>query len=155
MSDKVFCYQYPRPAVTADVVVLAGDRGNEHLLLIKRLFPPFQGQWALPGGFMDLDEDLDETPARELAEETGLTDISLVQLGAFGEVNRDPRHRTITVAYLAQVDSCRPVKGGDDAEQACWFPVENLPPLAFDHSKIIEKALKFVAQQRRLVQLSK
>ncbi len=144
MSDKSFCYEYPRPAVTADVVVLAGRPENQHLLLIKRLYPPFKGQWALPGGFVDLDENLDETPARELAEETGLTGLSMVQVGAFGEVNRDPRHRTITVAYLARVEECLPVTGGDDAQQARWFPVSELPPLAFDHSKIIEKALRFV-----------
>lgn len=141
MSEKSYCYPYPRPAVTADVVVLAGNSENGHLLLIKRLHPPFQGMWALPGGFLDVDEDLEETPARELAEETGLTNIPMKQFGAFGKLHRDPRHRTITIAYLARVERCLPVKGDDDAEQARWFPLNELPPLAFDHYEIIEKAL--------------
>ncbi len=141
MTNSSYCYPYPRPAVTADVVVFAGNPQNGHLLLIKRLHPPFKGMWALPGGFLDVDEDLDKTPARELAEETGLTNIPMKQFRAFGKLHRDPRHRTITIAYLAHVEQCLPVKGGDDAEQARWFPVNELPPLAFDHQEIIEKAL--------------
>ncbi len=143
MTKKKYCYDYPRPAVTADIVALAGEnRENLKILLIKRGRPPFNGMWALPGGFVDLDEELEETAARELEEETGLNKVSFKQIGAYGKVGRDPRHRTITIAYLAILNQEAKIKGGDDATEAKWFPVEGLPALAFDHDKIIEDGLR-------------
>jgi 8-oxo-dGTP diphosphatase len=143
MTKKKYCYDYPRPAVTADVVALAGDsRENLKILLIRRGKPPFEGMWALPGGFVNIDEDIDVTARRELEEETGLNGISFRQIGAFGKVGRDPRHRTITIAYLASLEQPVFVNGYDDADEARWFPFNDLPPLAFDHDEIIEKGLE-------------
>lgn len=142
MSKKKYCYEYPRPAVTADVVVIANSGDKDSLLLIKRARPPFENSWALPGGFADMDEDIDKTAARELEEETGLTGVEVHQIGAFGKVGRDPRHRTITVAYLSLIDHEAEVAGNDDAAEACWFPLNKLPSLAFDHQEIIEEGLK-------------
>lgn len=141
MSPEKYCYHYPRPAVTADVLVLAGTPGDGQILLIRRLHPPFKDMWALPGGFIEMEEDLHVSAARELAEETGLKNLSLKQFGAYGAVNRDPRHRTITVAYLAHLERPLTVLGGDDAGEAAWFPVNELPALAFDHDKIINDGL--------------
>jgi 8-oxo-dGTP diphosphatase len=142
MSKGEHCYEYPRPAVTADVVALTGSGKHTKILLIKRGRPPFQDMWALPGGFAELDEDIEATAQRELKEETGLQNVSVRQIGAFGKVDRDPRHRTITVAYLACLDGEADVKGYDDAADAKWFSVTQLPPLAFDHAEIIEKGLE-------------
>lgn len=141
-EEHPYCYKYPRPAVTADVVVLAGKAKEQlKILLIKRRNPPFQDMWALPGGFADMDEDIEVTAVRELEEETGLSKVSLKQIGAFGKVGRDPRHRTVTVAYLACLADTIPVKGDDDAIDAGWFSVTSLPPLAFDHADIIASGL--------------
>ena len=135
-----YTYDYPRPAVTADALIIAGPQSDRQLLLIQRGREPFKGKWALPGGFVDMDEDLDESAQRELEEETGLTLSHLKQLHTFGAVNRDPRHRTITVAYYAFIDAPLPVKGLDDASDAKWFAIDQLPPLAFDHGHIIDTA---------------
>ena len=142
-EERKYCYQYPRPAVTADVVVLSGEE-QEYLkiLLIQRRNPPFQNMWALPGGFADMDEDIDVTAARELEEETGVRKVDLKQIGAFGKVGRDPRHRTVTVAFLTCLENPVAVKGGDDAAEAAWFPANQLPPLAFDHADIIARGLE-------------
>jgi len=143
MTKKKYCYDYPRPAVTADVVAFAGDKREDlKILLIRRGKPPFEGMWALPGGFASIDEDIEVTAHRELEEETGLNGISLKQIGAFGRVGRDPRHRTITIAYLASLEQTALVNGYDDADEARWFPLNDLPPLAFDHDEIIEKGLE-------------
>ena len=139
-----YTYDYPRAAVTADAVIIAGHPDSWQILLIERGRDPFKGKWALPGGFVDMDEDLDASAQRELEEETGLVLPHLKQLHTFGAVNRDPRHRTITVAYYAMIDTPLPVNGLDDAADARWFPIDQLPPLAFDHDKIIGKAIELL-----------
>lgn len=134
---------YPRPSVTADVVVWAVRAGNPHILLIRRCAWPFAGHWALPGGFMEITETLEEAARRELAEETGLTDVVLEPLCPFDRPDRDPRKRVITMAYLALVpgeDVDLAVRAGDDAVDAAWWPLAQLPPLAFDHDEVIAAA---------------
>lgn len=134
-------YAYPHPAVTTDVVVFTVIDERLQLLLIRRSREPFRGCWALPGGFLDIDEDLDVCAARELAEETGVTGVYLEQLYSFGRPDRDPRERVISVAYYALVPSDRiQVRAASDAAEAAWFPVANLPELAFDHGEIIAMA---------------
>jgi len=138
----MFEYKYPHPAVTVDCVVFGLDGEELKVLLIQRKLEPFKGQWALPGGFIAMDEDLEESARRELAEETGVKDLYLEQLGTYGQPGRDPRERVITVAYFAIVNLYEhEVQADTDAEQAAWFPVENLPKLAFDHKMIMDRAL--------------
>jgi len=140
-SAKPYCYQYPHPAVTTDVVLFTLREDCLQLLLIERGNEPFKGHWALPGGFVDIDEDIDACAARELAEETGVDNIYLEQLGTFGKPGRDPRERVISVAYLALApQALLAVQAGDDAAAAAWFPVADLPALAFDHAEIIAVA---------------
>ena len=136
-----FTYKYPRPCVTTDNLIFRKIDGNWHLLLIERGNEPFKGCWALPGGFLEMEEDLDTCAARELQEETGMTGIELHQLYAFGAPNRDPRHRTISVAYWGVDNSERQAVGSDDAAEARWFALDKLPGLAFDHEQILQKAL--------------
>jgi len=134
---------YPRPSVTADVVVWAVRAGSPHVLLIRRRAWPFEGHWALPGGFMEITETLEEAARRELAEETGLTDVVLEPLRPFDRPDRDPRKRVITMAYLALVpgeDADLAVRAGDDATDVAWWPLAQLPPLAFDHDEVIAAA---------------
>ena len=133
-------YKYPRPAVTADCVVITNE-SEPKVLLIQRGGEPFKGCWAFPGGFMDIDETAEECTIRELEEETGLKVDEVYQIGAYSKVDRDPRGRTITVAYLAIIDKPVKVKGQDDAAKAEWFPLSDLPSLAFDHSDIIRDAI--------------
>ncbi len=142
-EEKQFPYSYshPRPMVTVDAVLLAPARGGTQVLLVRRGRPPFEGCWALPGGFVEMGEDLDAAAARELLEETGVSGVALRQLRAFGAPDRDPRGRTISIAYIGFPPAPAPVRAGDDAASAGWFPVENLPALAFDHLKIVEYAL--------------
>ena len=142
MSDaRPHCYAYPHPAVTTDVVLFTLRDGALQLLLIRRGNPPFQDCWALPGGFLDIDEDLDRCAARELAEETGVSGLYLEQLRTFGAVGRDPRERVISIAYFALAPSQRlTLKAGDDAADARWFQFSQLPALAFDHAEIIHTA---------------
>jgi len=135
---KEYCYPYPRPAVTVDIVLIA--RGDS-VLLIRRKADPFQGHWALPGGFVEMDETLSVAAARELAEETGLTGLQLKQLRAFDEPTRDPRGRTIAVAFLGETDDQPAPTAGDDAADARWHNLDLLPELAFDHDEIIACAL--------------
>ena len=130
-----YTYKYPRPAVTADCVVITKE-AEPKVLLIQRGFDPYKGYWALPGGFMNMDETTNECAIRELKEETGLELPSLHQVGAFSKVDRDPRGRTISIAYLAVIAVPVEVKGEDDAVKAAWFPINNLPALAFDHLDI-------------------
>lgn len=138
-----YTYRYPHPAVTADCLVFAPNaHGDTCILLIERKQPPCQGQWAFPGGFMNIDETADEAAQRELAEETGLHVTKVQQVGAFTAVDRDPRERVITIAYYTELDAVQPVCGLDDARQARWFPLNELPPLAFDHAEILQRALR-------------
>lgn len=137
------CYEYPRPALTVDIVLFGFDEGDLKVLLIQRDLPPFEGKWALPGGFVRVDETLDQAALRELAEETGVKDVFLEQLFTFGKVNRDPRERVVSVAYYALVKlASHTVKAATDARNAAWFPVDETPSLAFDHAEILEAALK-------------
>jgi 8-oxo-dGTP diphosphatase len=137
-----YTYSWPRPAVSADCVILGRQDERLHLLLIRRGSPPFEGQWALPGGFVNENEDLDQAALRELQEETGLRDVPLQQLGTWGKPGRDPRTRVITVAYLGLVrlDQQSP-QAADDAAAAGWFSLGQLPELAFDHQDIVDFAL--------------
>ncbi|WP_420459353.1 NUDIX hydrolase [Neolewinella sp.] len=138
----MFTYEYPRPSVTVDVVVFGYDGGRDlKLLLIQRGGEPFKGQWALPGGFVDMDEDLEASALRELEEETGVKDLFVEQLYTFGAPGRDPRGRVISVAYFALVNlTDHPAVAASDAEQAEWYPLHELPELAFDHARIIDMA---------------
>lgn len=135
--------EYPRPMVTVDVVIFTLRENDLQVLLIRRRNPPFAGMWAIPGGFVDIDESLETAALRELEEETGVRDVYLEQFHTFGDPGRDPRGRTITVAYLALVraDQIQPW-AGDDAAEACWWPMRALPPLAFDHDRILARALE-------------
>ena len=135
-----YSYDYPRPAVTADCIVMTRE-DDPKVLLIERGHEPFKGCWAFPGGFMNMDETTEQCAIRELEEETGLQITDIQQLGAYSKVDRDPRGRTITVAYLAFVDNPLPVKGQDDAAKAQWFSIKNLPKLAFDHEEIMKDAI--------------
>lgn len=136
-------YKYPRPAVTVDCVVFGFDDGDLKVLLIQRDLPPFEGTWALPGGFVRVDEDLDDAARRELGEETGLGDVFLEQLYTFGQVDRDPRERVISVAYYALVALGRhTLHAATDARHAAWFGASDLPGLAFDHEQIVAMAVQ-------------
>lgn len=139
-------YVYPRPALTVDIVVFAlgtSEAGELDLqvMLIERDLPPFEGEWALPGGFVRVDETLDEAARRELQEETGLSEIYLEQLYTFGALDRDPRERVVSVAHYALVNpTWHKVEASTDARRAEWFSVTDLPPLAFDHAEILRTA---------------
>lgn len=136
-----YTYKYPRPAVTADCVVMTKESVPQ-VLLIERGADPYKGCWAFPGGFMNMDETTEQCAIRELEEETGLQITDLQQIGAYSKVDRDPRGRTITVAYLVIIDHPIPVTGQDDAAKAQWFPIDALPPLAFDHEDIMKDAIE-------------
>ncbi len=137
-----YTYEYPRPSVTVDCVVFGLDEDQIKVLLIERGHPPFEDMWALPGGFVDMEEDLKTAALRELEEETGVKDLYIEQLFTFGNVGRDPRGRVISIAYYALVNlSEHPAKAASDAKNADWFPLNELPDLAFDHAKILEMAL--------------
>jgi 8-oxo-dGTP diphosphatase len=134
-------YKYPRPAVTADCIVITKE-ADPAVLLIERGDNPFKGSWAFPGGFMNMDETTEQCAIRELEEETGLRVSNVQQIGAYSKIDRDPRGRTITVAYLAIVDKPIDVSGQDDAAKADWWPLFNLPHLAFDHYDIMQDAIR-------------
>jgi len=139
------CYEHPRPAVTVDAAVLREPArgGRVEALLVQRGRPPFAGAWALPGGFVGIDEDLPAAAARELAEETGLRGLSLHQLGAYGRPERDPRGRTISVVYWGWLPagSGQSPRAGSDAAGTGWFAADALPALAFDHATILADVL--------------
>ena len=139
-----YTYDWPRPMVTVDAVVFNISSGRISLLLIQRKNEPYKGQWAIPGGFVDMDEELEDAAARELAEETGLTDVPLEQMHTFGTIGRDPRGRMITITFLGVVgEQHTEIKAGDDAAEAKWFDIENLPDnLAFDHDHVANFAIK-------------
>ena len=137
----MYSYAYPHPAVTTDIVIFSLRDNELKLLLIKRKGEPFKGKWALPGGFVQLDEDLEAAANRELAQETGVSGVYLEQLYTFGQPNRDPRERVITVAYYALIPSDRlTLTASTDAEAVGWFGMDELPKLAFDHETIVETA---------------
>jgi 8-oxo-dGTP diphosphatase len=140
----LYTYEYPRPALTVDVVIFTLRENRLYALLVQRGDPPYAGMWALPGGFVNLDESLEAAASRELEEETGIQQGYLEQLYTYGEPGRDPRHRTVTVAYFALIPADAPFRaeGGDDARQARWWPVDCLPELAFDHNEIVGYALR-------------
>ena len=143
----MYTYQYPHPAVTTDCVIFGYDlREGLSVLLVQRGIDPFKGSWAFPGGFLRMDEDADTGARRELKEETGFEAASITQFGAFSDVDRDPRERVITIAYMALVRKGE-VQGGDDAAEARWFPVTAMPPLAFDHDRILRIALERLKEQ--------
>ena len=135
-----YTYQYPRPAVTADCAVFTREAETK-VLLIQLGNEPFKGKWAFPGGFMNMDETTEQCAIRELEEETGLKVKDVHQIGAYSKVDRDPRGRTITVAYLAIIDKPISVVGQDDAAKAEWWPISALPQLAFDHNEIMADAI--------------
>lgn len=133
-----YTYEYPHPAVACDVALLRPVGPGHELLLIERRYPPFEGAWALPGGFIEITEDLEDAARRELAEETGLHAGALVQIGAFGAPDRDPRERVISVVFAGFIPAatCEAV-AGDDAAKAQWFDITALPRLAFDHAEVV------------------
>ncbi len=134
-------YEYPRPAVTTDAVLFGRGDGSWSVLLIQRKNAPFRDYWALPGGFLDQDEDPAHGAARELEEETGLTGVDLQPLGFWGQPGRDPRGHTVSLVYCARLEGPRPLgEAADDAKDLCWHPIDALPPLAFDHREIIAAA---------------
>jgi 8-oxo-dGTP diphosphatase len=136
-----YTYEYPHPAVTTDIVIFTIRQDELKVLLIKRALPPHQGEWALPGGFVNLDESLEEGARRELEEETGVRGVYLEQLYTFGQPDRDPRERVITVAYYALIPTDTiEIRAATDAEGVSWFGMNELPELAFDHGKILEIA---------------
>jgi len=137
--DLKYSYKYPRLAMTVDAILISENSAPKKVLLIQRKFEPFKGFWALPGGFVGMDETLKTACKRELFEETGLKDIPLKQFFTFDAVGRDPRHRTVTTVFYGVVTDPIPVLGGDDAETAEWFAIDALPELAFDHDEIIQK----------------
>jgi len=137
-----YTYNYPRPAVTADIIILRESEAQQFVLLIERKHPPFEGMWALPGGFLEMDETLEEAALRELQEETGIEGVELKQFHTFSKVNRDPRHRTITTVFIGYAKENISAVAGDDAANADWFPLNSLPALAFDHEEVMEMVKK-------------
>ena len=139
-----YSYDYPRPAVTTDAVIFGYNSKNDELnvLLIKRANDPYKGKWALPGGFLDMDETVEQCVHRELEEETGLTKVILEEMQTFSEIDRDPRGRTVSVVYFGLVSTLdhSPI-AGDDASNAKWFSILRNPPMSFDHHKIIATAV--------------
>lgn len=138
-----YTYEYPRPALTVDCVIFGLDESNMlKILLIQRALDPFKGAWALPGGFVDMEEDLEAAALRELEEETGVRDVFIEQLYTFGQPERDPRGRVVSVAYYALVNLAEhPVHASSDADHVEWFELDQLPRLAFDHDRIVEVAI--------------
>lgn len=137
----MYCYKYPHPAVTADCVVFNKKGDRISVLLIKRSNEPYKDYWAFPGGFINMDESAEEAALRELKEETGLEVFGIEQLKAYSNPDRDPRERVITIVFIAE-SKIKEVRGGDDAKEAEWFEISNLPPLAFDHERILKDVLE-------------
>jgi len=145
-----YIYDWPRPMVTVDAAVftLSGDKAK--LLLIRRKYEPFKGMWALPGGFVDMDEELEDAVVRELQEEAGLAGVPLEQMHTFGRIGRDPRGRQITIVYIGVANKGQnKIKAGDDAAEAKWFDVEKLPKdMAFDHDDVARLAIKQIEKKK-------
>jgi 8-oxo-dGTP diphosphatase len=137
------CYEFPRPALAVDCVIFGFDTRQLSVLLIERGLEPFKGAWALPGGFVRIAESLEEAARRELLEEAGVEGVYMEQLYTFGGIQRDPRDRVVSVAYFALVAmEGHHLKATTDAVRASWFPCSQLPPLAFDHSDILDTAIR-------------
>lgn len=146
-----YVYKYPHAAITADCVIYGFDGERLKILLVERGVEPYKGMWSLPGGFMKIDESVEETARRELEEETGLRDIFMTQFKVFSKVDRDPRERVVTVVFMALVrPSDYQLVAGDDASNALWFDERYLPPLAFDHEEIISEAHRYLEELIRL-----
>ena len=135
----MYTYKYPRAAITTDAIVFFKEGNEKFVLLIERGHEPFKNKWALPGGFIEMDETLEEACKRELFEETGLKVDRMTQFKTFDAIDRDPRHRTISTIYFIELNTRIQVAGGDDAARADWFPISNLPELAFDHNQILKE----------------
>lgn len=146
MNTPKYSYDYPHPAVATDCAVFGFDGQNIQILLVKRGIQPFEREWALPGGFLRMDETTDECIRRELMEETSLAPGVIEQFGVFSALDRDPRERVVSVAYYSLVRRSD-VRGGDDASDARWFLLNNVPPLAFDHDEILAKALQTLREK--------
>ena len=145
MAEKgKYVYDWPRPMVTVDAVVFTKTDDKTKVLLINRGKEPIKGKWALPGGFIDMDEELEDAVVRELAEETGLVGVQLEQMHTFGTVGRDPRGRMITIVFMGiATEGQTGIKAGDDAAQAQWFDIEKLPDdMAFDHNEVVRFAVE-------------
>ncbi len=146
MGKKKYTYEYPRPAVTVDAVIVTREE-KPRVLLIRRKHEPFAGMWAIPGGFVDMDESLEAAARRELQEETGVTVKQLEQLHTFGDPGRDPRGRTISIVFLGRADAANlKPQAADDAAAVAWHSLQWPPRMAFDHAKIL------ACVRRRLVQ---
>jgi len=140
----MYLYKYPRAAITVDAIVFVKEKDSFLVLLIERGQEPFKNKWAFPGGFIGMDEILEQACIRELKEETGLMVEKMTQFKAYDAIDRDPRHRTISVVYFVELNEKKPVKGSDDAAHVKWFAIDKLPPLAFDHRQIIEEFKQFL-----------
>lgn len=140
-----YCYDYPRPAMTVDAALIVADNNQWKLLLIERKHNPFAGSWALPGGFVEENETLEQAIERELMEETGIKVSNLEQFRAYSSLNRDPRQRTITMIFVAVLNQFPDnAVAGDDAANLKWFPIDNLPNLAFDHTEIVNDVKRMI-----------
>ena len=151
MAEKrKYIYDWPRPTVSADAVVFTFSRNKAKLLLVNRRYEPFKDQWALPGGFVGIDEELEDAVARELEEETGMVDVRLEQMRAFGKCGRDPRARQITIAFMGiATKGQNKIRAGDDAAKVRWFDIEKLPKdMGFDHEEIAEFAIRKLKRKR-------
>lgn len=138
MGKKQYSYEFPRPSVTVDIVVVTREK-QPRVLLIQRKHDPFAGCWAIPGGFIEMDETLEASARRELHEETRVEVGRLSQIGTFGDPGRDPRGRTISVVFLARVHASQVhAQAADDAAAVAWHPLGKLPALAFDHAQILK-----------------
>jgi 8-oxo-dGTP diphosphatase len=146
MEENMYCYKYPHPAVTTDCVIFGFDGERLQVLLVERGIEPYKGKWAFPGGFLKMDETAEEGALRELREETGLERAYIQQFHTFSDPHRDPRERVITIAYYALV-KIQEVHGGDDAASARWFPLSEIPSLAFDHDYILRMATQRLREE--------
>jgi 8-oxo-dGTP diphosphatase len=146
---KKYAYDYPRPAVTVDVALVTRSKPYR-VLLVRRKYPPFAGRWALPGGFIEMDETLEESVRREIKEETGLSLGRLEQLQTFGDPGRDPRGRVVSVVFLARTANDRlAARAGDDAAEVGWHLLGKPPALAFDHAKILQVVQRRLARRKK------
>ena len=143
-SKKKYTYEYPRPSVTADVAVLRLEEEPE-ILLVQRKDPPFEGMWALPGGFMEMEETLEEAARRELLEETNLEAGELIRFDTYDKPGRDPRGRTITQVFvMIWKEEMGIPAAGSDAKTLAWYGLTELPELAFDHNLIVRDVIKMM-----------